>query len=89
MELLSLYLILINAAALLFMLTDKLRAKQNRWRIPEATLMGIAAAGGSFGAYVGMKLFRHKTRHPKFAFGIPALLAVHVILLVLIVPKLA
>jgi uncharacterized membrane protein YsdA (DUF1294 family) len=89
MELLSLYLILINAAALLFMLTDKLRAKQYRWRIPEATLMGIAAAGGSFGAYVGMKLFRHKTRHPKFAFGIPALLAVHVILLVLIVPKLA
>jgi uncharacterized membrane protein YsdA (DUF1294 family) len=89
MELLSLYLILINAAALLFMLTDKLRAKQNRWRIPEATLMGIAAAGGSFGAFVGMKLFRHKTRHPKFAFGIPALLAVHVILLVLIVPKLA
>lgn len=88
MELLSLYLILINAAALLFMLTDKLRAKQNRWRIPEATLMGIAAAGGSFGAFVGMKLFRHKTRHPKFAFGIPALLAVHVILLVLIVPKL-
>ena len=89
MELLSLYLILINAAALLFMLTDKLRAKQNRWRIPEATLMGIAVAGGSLGAYVGMKLFRHKTRHPKFAFGIPALLAVHVILLVLIVPKLA
>ena len=89
MELLSLYLILINAAALLFMLTDKLRAKQNRWHIPEATLMGIAAAGGSFGAFVGMKLFRHKTRHPKFAFGIPALLAVHVILLVLIVPKLA
>lgn len=89
MELLSLYLILINAAALLFMLTDKLRAKQNRWRIPEATLMGIAAAGGSFGAFVGMKLFRHKTRHPKFALGIPALLAVHVILLVLIVPKLA
>ena len=88
MELLSLYLILINAAALLFMLTDKLRAKQNRWRIPEATLMGIAAAGGSFGAFVGMKLFRHKTRNPKFAFGIPALLAVHVILLVLIVPKL-
>ena len=88
MELLSLYLILINAAGLLFMLTDKRRARQNRWRIPEATLMGIAAAGGSFGTYVGMKLFRHKTRHPKFAFGIPALLAVHVILLVLIVPKL-
>ena len=88
MELLSLYLILINAAALLFMLTDKLRAKQNRWRIPEATLMGIAAAGGSFGAYVGMKLFRHKTRHPKFAFGIPALLAIHVIILVLVLPTL-
>ena len=88
MELLSLYLILINAAGLLFMLTDKLRAKQNRWRIPEATLMGIAAAGGSFGAFVGMKLFRHKTRHPKFAFGIPALLALHTILLVLILPKL-
>ena len=88
MELLSLYLILINAAALLFMLTDKLRARQNRWRISEATLMGIAAAGGSLGAFLGMKLFRHKTRHPKFVFGIPALLALHTILLVLILPKL-
>ena len=88
MELLSLYLILINAAALLFMLTDKLRAKQNRWRIPEATLMGIAAAGGSFGAFVGMKLFRHKTRHLKFTIGVPLLLVIHIVLLIMLFPNL-
>ncbi len=79
-----LYLILINAVAVLFMLTDKLRAKKGRWRIPEKTLFLIAAAGGSLGIIIGMRLFRHKTKREQFANGIPFILAVQIILAVIL-----
>lgn len=68
------YLLLINAAAFVLMLADKHKARKNRWRIPERTLMLSAALGGSIGALAGMYLFRHKTRHLKFTLGIPAIL---------------
>ena len=80
MKLLLVYLLIINAAAFALMLADKWKAKKNRWRIPEATLMGVAALGGSIGALAGMYLVRHKTQHPKFTLGIPAILAVQVTL---------
>lgn len=70
------YLILINALALLLMLADKQKAKRGVWRIPEATLIGVAALGGSIGAIAGMYLFRHKTKHPKFAIGLPLILLI-------------
>ncbi len=73
-HLVLLYLIIVNAAAFLLMLADKLKAKRGAWRIPEATLMGIAAIGGSVGALAGMYLFRHKTKHIKFTLGIPVIL---------------
>ena len=69
------------------MLADKIKAKKKAWRIPEATLMGVAAIGGSFGSLVGMQLWRHKTKHPKFSVGIPVLLALHIALLVWLLPK--
>ena len=69
------YLIIINAAAFILMLADKIKAKRGAWRIPEATLMGIAAIGGSVGALAGMYTFRHKTKHIKFTLGIPLILA--------------
>ena len=61
------------------MLVDKLKAKRGAWRIPEATLLAVAAAGGSIGSLIGMKLFRHKTRHLKFTIGIPLILALQII----------
>ena len=79
-HLVLLYLIIINAAALLLMLADKLKAKRRGWRIPEATLMGIAAIGGSIGALIGMYLFRHKTRRLKFTLGLPLILFIQVLL---------
>ena len=69
-----LYLLLINAAAFLLMLVDKVKAKKNKWRIPERTLFGSALLGGSVGALLGMYTFRHKTRHLSFTLGIPAIL---------------
>ena len=81
LKLLWFYLLLINAVGFLFMLADKRKARRGAWRIPEATLMGIAAAGGSLGAMLGMYLFRHKTRHRKFSFGLPLLVFLHLFLL--------
>ena len=89
MDILLLYLLIINAVSLVLMLADKLKAKKNAWRIPEATLMSIAAIGGSVGALIGMQLFRHKTKHPKFSIGIPVLLALHIVLLAWLLPKIA
>lgn len=82
------YLLLINALGLLLMLADKLKARKNKWRISEATLMTVAAIGGSLGSLLGMQLFRHKTKHPKFSLGLPVLLACHIVLLILVYPLL-
>lgn len=68
------YLLIVNAIAFLLMLIDKQKAKKKKWRIPEATLMGFAAIGGSVGALMGMYTFRHKTLHKKFTLGIPTIL---------------
>ena len=76
------YLILVNAAAFLLMRIDKVKAKKNLWRIPERVLLGISAIGGSLGGLLGMQVFRHKTKHLRFAVGIPMMLAVHIALLI-------
>ena len=78
--LITIYLILVNAIAFLLMLIDKQKAKKKKWRIPEATLMGSAAIGGSIGALAGMYTFRHKTKHPKFTIGVPVILVLQLIL---------
>jgi uncharacterized membrane protein YsdA (DUF1294 family) len=69
------YLILVNAAGFLLMLLDKQFAIHHRWRIPEATLLAVAAIGGSVGSWLGMQLFRHKTKKPLFTIGIPLIFA--------------
>ena len=71
----SSYLLLINAVGFVLMLVDKYKARKKLWRIPEATLMGVAALGGCIGCLLGMYTVRHKTKHPKFTLGIPLILA--------------
>lgn len=87
MKLLLVYLFLINAAGFALMLIDKHKAKKNLWRIPEATLMGVAILGGSLGCLWGMYTIRHKTKHPKFTLGLPIILAVQIILLICLTGK--
>ncbi len=67
------YLICINLAGLASMWLDKRKAIRHQWRIPEATLFFIALLGGGLGSIVGMQLFRHKTRHWNFVWGMPAI----------------
>lgn len=88
MELLIPYLLIMNAAGLLLMLVDKQKARKNLWRIPEATLIGVAVLGGSIGSLAGMYLFRHKTKHMKFTVGIPVILVAQVIIAILLIQHL-
>lgn len=80
MKPLLVYLFLINALGFCFMLADKIKARKNKWRIPEATLMTIAMIGGSLGVMMGMRLFRHKTLHPKFSIGVPVILVLQIVM---------
>ena len=57
---------------------DKWKAQHNRWRIPESVLLGLAAVGGSVGAWLGMQVWRHKTQHKKFKYGVPAIFVAQV-----------
>ena len=80
MKELILYLLIINAISFLLMLTDKRKAKKNRWRIPEAVLLSVSALGGSIGGLIGMYTVRHKTRKPLFYIGIPTMLILEIII---------
>lgn len=82
MNWLIVYLIIINAGSFLIMLADKNKARRRQWRIPERTLLGLAAIGGSLGTWLAMLLFRHKTLHARFRCGVPAMLAVQTALLI-------
>lgn len=59
---------------------DKWKARHGKWRIPEATLLLLAAVGGSLGAWAGMKVWHHKTLHKKFRYGIPAIIIIQLLL---------
>ena len=75
------YLIVINVVTFLVYGIDKWKAKQDSWRISEATLLILAAIGGSIGALLGMKVWRHKTMHKKFKYGLPLILIIQIILI--------
>ena len=78
MELLVYYLVAINVVTFVIYGADKWKARRGRWRIPEAALLWLAVLGGSPAALLAMWLFRHKTKHNKFRYGVPMILAVHV-----------
>lgn len=72
--LILLYIVLINILTFFIYGIDKLKAKKSKWRVPESTLMGMAIIGGSIGAWLGMKIWHHKTLHKKFKYGVPLIL---------------
>jgi len=62
--------------------TGRKKAKKSRWRIRETALLGLAILGGSIGAWLGMKVWHHKTQHKKFKYGVPAIIIVQLALIV-------
>jgi len=78
------YLLLVNLIAFALMGIDKSKAKRGAWRIPEKSLFLSAILGGSVGAILGMQIFRHKTKHWYFQYGMPLILVLQIILGVLL-----
>lgn len=84
---LLIYLLVINIIGFLSMGFDKFKAKHSMWRTPENTLLLIPLLLGSVGSFLGMKLFRHKTLHPQFKYGIPVLFVINIICIYFIFQK--
>lgn len=76
-KILLVYLILVNVVSFFMYGIDKRKAIKDQWRIPEKTLLMAALLGGSLGAFTGMQVFRHKTKHLKFLLGVPACMILH------------
>ena len=76
------YIAIMSIVGILFMLIDKHKAIKDKWRIPEKTLFLISLIGGSIGSLAGMYLFRHKTKHWYFVVFMPAILILHIALVV-------
>ena len=74
---LLLYLAAINLIAFLLYGIDKWKSRHAKWRITEARLLTVALLGGSLGALLGMKIWHHKTLHPRFSYGLPFILIFH------------
>ena len=74
------YLLTINLVAFILFGIDKWKAEKQKWRIPESTLLSFAALGGSIGAWIGMKVWHHKTLHKKFKYGVPAIILLQIAL---------
>lgn len=75
-----LYLVVVNIFGFLQMGFDKRKAKMGAWRISEKSLFLVALIGGSVGSICGMQIFRHKTRHWYFVYGMPAILILQLII---------
>lgn len=77
-------LTVVNAVAFIVYGIEKYRARNAKWRIPEATLLMLAVVGGSVGAWLGMKAWHHKTRHMKFRYGVPVILLLQIVVATLL-----
>lgn len=75
------YLLAVNLAEFLLFGMDKRKAIRGEWRVPESTLLSLAVFGGAIGGMIGMRVFHHKTKHPKFYIGIPVILAMEIAVL--------
>ncbi|MBR3950415.1 MAG: DUF1294 domain-containing protein [Bacteroidaceae bacterium] len=80
-QLLWVFLLLVNIASFALYGSDKVRARREDERIPERVLLGVALLGGALGAGLGMWLFRHKTRHWRFVVLVPLFMLLHLYLL--------
>lgn len=83
--LLAIYLLIMNIIGFAIMGIDKYKAKKRAFRIPEATLFVIAIIGGSIGSILGMQIFRHKTRHWYFVYGMPLILILQIALVLFLI----
>lgn len=79
-KIILIYLAAVNLVTFVMYGIDKYKAKKAKWRIPEATLLLMAAIGGSIGAWTGMQVWHHKTLHKKFKYGVPVIFLLQIAL---------
>ena len=82
MKYLIIYLIVINIITFIIFGLDKHYAVKNKFRVSEATLFCLCIIGGSFLGYMGMKVFRHKTKKLYFRIGVPLIMIIEAIVLI-------
>lgn len=75
------YFLIINLYGVFLMYKDKNKSRKGQWRVPEKKLFIVAIAFGGIGIFLGMQLFRHKTKHLKFVVGIPMIILIQLIIL--------
>lgn len=78
------YLIIINIISFLAMFIDKKKAEKEKWRIKESTLLLLSIFGGSIGGILGMYIFHHKTKKPRFYVGLPVIIVLQILLIIAI-----
>lgn len=74
------YYLFVNILTFILYGMDKRKARRHEWRISERTLLTFAFLGGGIGAYLGMVIFRHKTKHRSFRFLVPLAILIHLFL---------
>lgn len=82
------YLIIINLIAFILYGIDKKRSIRNEYRISESVLLWMARLGGGIGCWLGIKMFRHKTKHTKFRIVVPLWMIIWIVAIVLAALKL-
>jgi uncharacterized membrane protein YsdA (DUF1294 family) len=82
-DIVLIYLATINIVTFFLYGIDKWKAKRSKWRVPESTLLWWAAFGGSIGALLGMRTWRHKTQHRKFTWGVPLILIAQIVIIII------
>ena len=87
MKFFLLYILFINIFSFTLMLIDKKKAIKKKRRISEQTLLSVSFIGGSLGAYLAMILFRHKTKHFKFKYGLPLMIIFHCFFFSIVIKK--
>lgn len=87
-DVLWIYFLIVNTIAFVTVVLDKNKAKQSHFRVPEKYFFILSIVGGALGVYLGMQLFRHKTQHRWFIYGIPLLIIVNLVMLYLVIRKL-
>lgn len=80
-EIFIFYFFAVNIVSFFIFYCDKQKAVKHKWRIPEATLLTFALIGGGIGAYSAMKIFRHKTKRPKFYIFVPIFIVLHLFII--------
>ena len=80
-QIIIIYLVVINVVTFFMYGIDKWKARKAKLRIREAALLGLAVLGGSVGAWLGMRVWHHKTLHKKFRYGVPAIIIIQLLLL--------